>query len=184
MDDPACREALDRFRRAGVLVAAWQTTSDVGIPAFLGVIDEASSSPLRPLPPASSAGCHPSRAVALLRALTKAAQSRLTVIAGARDDQSGRIYESALDEDLDRWLAEQRMTRDGFVRLMIEEAQVRWVQALFTADAQRCLPDWLRVTGEYGPLLARAHGHDGETTRETPSETPSETSTPPHRHAA
>lgn len=31
-------------------------------------------------------GCHRSRAVALLRALTEAAQSRLTMIAGTRDD--------------------------------------------------------------------------------------------------
>jgi ribosomal protein S12 methylthiotransferase accessory factor len=31
-------------------------------------------------------GCHPAREVALLRALTEAAQSRLTLIAGSRDD--------------------------------------------------------------------------------------------------
>jgi ribosomal protein S12 methylthiotransferase accessory factor len=43
-------------------------------------------------------GCHPARAVALLRALTEAAQSRLTVITGARDDV--RPHRNGPDEDL------------------------------------------------------------------------------------
>jgi ribosomal protein S12 methylthiotransferase accessory factor len=38
-------------------------------------------------------GCHPDRAVALSRALTEAAQSRLTVIAGSRDDVTRAQYE-------------------------------------------------------------------------------------------
>ncbi len=35
VDDPCCRDLLDRFAAAGVLVAVWETTSDLGIPAFL-----------------------------------------------------------------------------------------------------------------------------------------------------
>src|ERR1019366_9448882 len=41
--------------------------------------------------------CHPSREVALLRALTEAAQTRLTVIAGARDDVGLTKYAQAAD---------------------------------------------------------------------------------------
>jgi ribosomal protein S12 methylthiotransferase accessory factor len=41
---------------------------------------------LRRLPVAKGTGCHPAREIALLRALTEAAQSRLTVISGSRDD--------------------------------------------------------------------------------------------------
>jgi ribosomal protein S12 methylthiotransferase accessory factor len=37
-------------------------------------------------------GCHPTRTVALVRALTEAAQSRLTVIVGSRDDLFRRDY--------------------------------------------------------------------------------------------
>jgi ribosomal protein S12 methylthiotransferase accessory factor len=37
-------------------------------------------------------GCHPDRSVALVRALTEAAQSRLTYIAGARDDIPRHVY--------------------------------------------------------------------------------------------
>jgi ribosomal protein S12 methylthiotransferase accessory factor len=41
---------------------------------------------MRVIPPAAGMGCHPARAIALLRALTEAAQSRLTRITGSRDD--------------------------------------------------------------------------------------------------
>jgi ribosomal protein S12 methylthiotransferase accessory factor len=37
-------------------------------------------------------GCHPSRAIALQRALTEAAQTRLTLIAGSRDDLVADAY--------------------------------------------------------------------------------------------
>ena len=40
-------------------------------------------------------GCNPSRTTALLRALTEAAQSRLSHIAGSRDDFFRRTYGSA-----------------------------------------------------------------------------------------
>src|SRR5690606_10887677 len=43
----------------------------------------------QPVHPVAGSGCHPHRAVALLRALTEAAQGRLTDISGARDDLSG-----------------------------------------------------------------------------------------------
>ena len=41
-------------------------------------------------------GCHPAREVALSRALTEAAQSRLTHIAGSRDDKNKTAYAYAL----------------------------------------------------------------------------------------
>jgi ribosomal protein S12 methylthiotransferase accessory factor len=65
----------------------WDITSDVGIAAFRAVIfDEAADATTHPFPAAFGAGCHPDRVVALTRALTEAAQSRLTVISGSRDD--------------------------------------------------------------------------------------------------
>jgi ribosomal protein S12 methylthiotransferase accessory factor len=73
-------------------VAIWDMTSDIGIPAFICRIAE------RRLPPvvtdydAEGMGCHPDRNVALLRALTEAAQARLGFISGARDDPAGWEY--------------------------------------------------------------------------------------------
>lgn len=88
VDDPGCLEVLWKLRRAGVAVAVWDTTSDIGIPSFHCWIVERSAHSLRPLPMGVGSGCHPCREVALLRALTEAAQTRLTQISGARDELS------------------------------------------------------------------------------------------------
>jgi ribosomal protein S12 methylthiotransferase accessory factor len=86
IDDERCREVLDKFERAGLAVAVWEITSDIGIPAFTCLIAERSEEALRSLHSAAGQGCHPTRGIALLRALTEAAQTRLTIIAGSRDD--------------------------------------------------------------------------------------------------
>jgi YcaO-like protein with predicted kinase domain len=86
VDDPACRVVLDKFARAGIAVGIWEITSDIGLPAFLCRIVDAADEPLRRLCNGDGMGCHPAREVALLRALTEAAQSRVTWIAGSRDD--------------------------------------------------------------------------------------------------
>lgn len=86
VDDPACREVLEKYRRAQVAVAAWETTSDIGIPAFLCRVFDLHDNAARRLGHMEGMGCHPVRAIALLRALTEAAQGRLTLIAGSRDD--------------------------------------------------------------------------------------------------
>jgi YcaO-like protein with predicted kinase domain len=88
IDDPSCLELLQRYERAEIAVAVWDVTSDVGLPCFLCSIVEREREPLRALGAASGAGCHSERGVALSRALTEAAQSRLTRISGARDDLS------------------------------------------------------------------------------------------------
>jgi ribosomal protein S12 methylthiotransferase accessory factor len=84
--DPACRSVLDRYAAATMAVGVWDVTSDVGVPAFCCRVVDRSDEPFRRLGFAEGMGCHPSRAIALLRALTEAAQSRLVLIAGSRDD--------------------------------------------------------------------------------------------------
>ncbi|AGC47543.1 hypothetical protein MYSTI_06270 [Myxococcus stipitatus DSM 14675] len=95
VNDSACREVLETYARAGVAVGVWETTSDVGVPAFTCYIVDQERESLRPVAVAGGMGCHPSRGVALLRALTEAAQSRLTRICGARDDLHRKAYEEA-----------------------------------------------------------------------------------------
>jgi YcaO-like protein with predicted kinase domain len=99
VDDGACRSILDRFARASVRTAVWEVTSDVGIAAFYCTIVDGAPSVWRPLGPASGSGCHPCREIALLRALTEAAQVRLTMIAGSRDDMSLAAYRQGQDQD-------------------------------------------------------------------------------------
>lgn len=86
VDDPGCRSVLEKFERANVDVAVWEMTSDVGLPTFSCQITDRSGDDLRALHSAAGAGCHPSWHIAMLRALTEAAQDRLTLIAGSRDD--------------------------------------------------------------------------------------------------
>ncbi|MBI4817799.1 MAG: YcaO-like family protein [Deltaproteobacteria bacterium] len=87
VDHPAPRELVDRMRRAGSEVMIWDMTSDVGIATFgVFVFDLEADPDLNPCPAANGSGTHPDRSIALCRALTEAAQSRLTSIAGSRDD--------------------------------------------------------------------------------------------------
>jgi YcaO-like protein with predicted kinase domain len=86
VDDPSCSALIHKLENAGLGIAIWDMTSDVGIPAWLCSVGERSFDPLRPVGTARGYGCHPDRAIALCRALTEAAQSRLTRIAGSRDD--------------------------------------------------------------------------------------------------
>lgn len=83
VDDARCLEAMGRFSEAGIDVGIWDITSDVGVACFHCAICEAGAQPGHI---GLGDGCHPDRAIALLRALTEAAQTRLTYISGARDD--------------------------------------------------------------------------------------------------
>ena len=79
--DGYARELIAKLRGVGARLAAYDVTWEARVPvvyAELAVDD---------LPRRwHGAGCHPSAEVALARALTEAAQSRLTFISGARDD--------------------------------------------------------------------------------------------------
>jgi YcaO-like protein with predicted kinase domain len=100
IDDPDCREALDRIERAGVSVGIWNTTTDIGIPAFKCMISDRPGGSGRRLYSSEGMGCHPAREIALLRAITEAAQSRLTYISGTRDDLTRYDYALAGDQQL------------------------------------------------------------------------------------
>jgi ribosomal protein S12 methylthiotransferase accessory factor len=99
IDPEECRQVLALYERAGIAVAVWEMTSDVGIPAFMCMIAEPPGRRLYPIPSSRGMGCHPSREIALLRALTEAAQSRLTIISGSRDDLSRKWYDLETSPD-------------------------------------------------------------------------------------
>ena len=87
VDDPVCRATIELITTAGVCVAVWDQTSDTGVPSYQAIIWEDSDRPTwRRLGPCGGYGCHLSPDVALMRALTEAVQSRLTIISGSRDD--------------------------------------------------------------------------------------------------
>jgi ribosomal protein S12 methylthiotransferase accessory factor len=94
VDDPICANLLLLLSQACVNVRVWDITSDIGIAVFCCHLRDESVGGTY-----EGSGCHPDRAIALIRAITEAAQSRLTRISGARDDLQADDYDtSPLDE--------------------------------------------------------------------------------------
>jgi len=96
LDSPALEELVDAVRAVGWKLGLYDITWEAGLPtAFAKLV-----APDLPVVWHGS-GCHPSPEVALSRALTEAAQSRLTYIAGARDDlvalASGARFERSFE---------------------------------------------------------------------------------------
>jgi ribosomal protein S12 methylthiotransferase accessory factor len=97
--DPGCAAVIEKFRAAGLVTAIWETTSDVGIASFFAWIMENDAGAGGVARSAIGQGCHLHPEIALSRALTEAAQHRLTVISGARDDLGDAEY-AAPDAEL------------------------------------------------------------------------------------
>jgi len=84
IDDPLAGSLLGKFQAADVAVTVRDITSDIGIPTIAAVSDDTR---LRdPTLLTIGMGSHTSARIAVLRALTEVAQSRLTQIHGARED--------------------------------------------------------------------------------------------------
>lgn len=83
VDDPACCEILARYASAGIDVKVWDMTTDAAIASFYCLIVDREDPSSHA---ADGAGSHLAREVALVRALTEAAQVRTTFIAGSRED--------------------------------------------------------------------------------------------------
>jgi YcaO-like protein with predicted kinase domain len=96
INDPIAREIIDKFESGGLLVAVWDITTDIGIAAFACLIVPQSEKVWH-CAASAGYGCHPARQIALLRALTEAAQTRLTVISGLRDDFGHNTYAQLQD---------------------------------------------------------------------------------------
>ena len=130
IDDPDCQSVLERYARAGVMVGVWEITSDVGMPAFVCRIVDAKHLAVRPASFSECYGCHPLRSIALLRALTEAAQERLTIIAGARDDALREQYKLLMHADTTE-RARQELGQPGPQRAF---GGAEWQSDTFNAD--------------------------------------------------
>jgi len=140
--DGFCRTVLDRLLRADLDIAVWETTTDVGVPAFQSLtVDRAAE--IRHV--GHGAGCHPTREIALLRALTEAVQVRTTYIVGSREDIGHADYlHTTLDARLRRAHALMRPVdrmRDfnavGQFTFESFEAEVSWLVTRLKAVGTR-----------------------------------------------
>jgi ribosomal protein S12 methylthiotransferase accessory factor len=99
-------ELLGRFEAAGVIVDARTLPSPAGLPCVTVRIVSDDYQVV-----CGGHGCHLRTEIATTRALTEAAQSRLTIISGARDDLARATYRSVqrmqpAAQDLDRTMRE------------------------------------------------------------------------------
>lgn len=96
VDDPGCADLIARIEAAGAWLELVDNTRDPHFPCYVAYLWSPEDPSIY-----SGSGCHTDPAVALSRAITEAAQSRLTVINGTRDDVRGLLYRSH------RWDTEQ-----------------------------------------------------------------------------
>jgi ribosomal protein S12 methylthiotransferase accessory factor len=91
-----------RIEKAGLVSRLFDMTSDAGIPSFVAFVapgEVLSSQRPRFADVNYGAGTHPSARKAIVRAITEAAQSRMTYISGARDDIYPSVYRQPLAEE-------------------------------------------------------------------------------------
>jgi YcaO-like protein with predicted kinase domain len=91
VNDSVCAPIIAKCHSAKLEVFVWYITTNINVPVFACTVADRCGLSLYPQR-ASGFGCHPWPTIALARALTEAIQSRLTHIAGARDDVSWSRY--------------------------------------------------------------------------------------------
>jgi len=106
--DPACLALIQQITRRGSRVFVWDLASDIGLCAIgCAIVEDPREPAWRPLGCYQGFGAHLRPEIAIARALTEAAQTRLTYIAGGRDDFFPADYARATDPDVLRDLWER-----------------------------------------------------------------------------
>lgn len=103
LENPVLDELIDRIESAGASLRLFDVTSDIGIPVCFATLSpppDGREGNWTHFDLASGSGCHADLARAALRAVTEAAQTRLTTIAASRDDFDPSVYRQKLSEDL------------------------------------------------------------------------------------
>ncbi|MFD1253746.1 YcaO-like family protein [Devosia equisanguinis] len=90
--DPEVKRLAKAVADAGLVLRLYDQTSDLAIPTIMAEIGPAGTHASQRHQLSSGSGTHPVAARAALRAITEAAQSRVTAIAAARDDMPPELY--------------------------------------------------------------------------------------------
>jgi ribosomal protein S12 methylthiotransferase accessory factor len=98
LDCVAVDEIVTRISYAGFRINLFNQQSDVGIPVVMAVLGPADDNGhVGQLEITAGYGAHPDAGQAALRAITEAAQSRVTAIAASRDDIHSASFRNAAD---------------------------------------------------------------------------------------
>lgn len=101
--EPRIREVVDRVERAGFHLMAFDLTTDLGVPTVMALLW--SGRPRAYFDVASGVCAHPSSVQAFIGAVEEAAQTRISNIAGSRDDIDPGEYDRPLPQWIDRMIA-------------------------------------------------------------------------------
>lgn len=107
--DPGVLDLVSLINRAGLKLRLFDQTSDLGVPTVMALIGETTGAN-RKFQVTAGYGCHPVSYRAAIRAITEAAQSRITAIASARDD----ILPDEFDEPVSEFAATLLEIEPGF----------------------------------------------------------------------
>lgn len=100
VDDLTIRAFGRQIADADLELRLFDQTTDLGVPCVMAVISERQSGNARLFDIAAGYGCHPTGTRAIGRAITEAAQTRITNIAGGRDDFLPAEYAEQADESI------------------------------------------------------------------------------------
>ncbi|MBA2544318.1 MAG: YcaO-like family protein [Deltaproteobacteria bacterium] len=100
ISDPICSSLIDRIVRSGVRVFVWDLGATEVCAIGCAIVEDPREPSWRELGCYQGFGAHLMPEVAIARALTEAAQTRLTYIAGARDDFFPADYARATDREV------------------------------------------------------------------------------------
>ena len=124
-DDPELSALVAKIEAAGLCVRLFVISTDVAIPVCFATISpppDGDPARWRHFDLQSGSGCHPDLARAAIRAITEAAQSRLTAISGARDDFDPGDYRARIALDLLLFARAEPSARASLAAAAIEPA--------------------------------------------------------------
>jgi len=98
--DPTCRSLIDKIAAAGSRIFIWDLGSPILPVVGCAIMEDPREPSWRALGFYQGFGAHLDPDVAIARAITEAAQTRITYIAGGRDDFFAVDYERATDPEL------------------------------------------------------------------------------------
>ncbi|KSV75521.1 hypothetical protein N185_16915 [Sinorhizobium sp. GW3] len=136
LGDPVLNKLAEKVRAAGFILQVFNMTSDVGVPCFEAFIapKTPSGGQLSYIEVTHGAGAHPNPVRAAIRAVTEAAQSRLTYISGARDDIHPHTFSRPLPDHLRQILfmkpGHHALPFDAFCALSLPDMLARTVARL------------------------------------------------------
>ena len=100
VDDAVIQAFGRQIADADLELRLFDQTTDLGVPCVMAVISEQGSGNARLFDIAAGYGCRPTGTRAIGRAITEAAQTRITNIAGGRDDFMPAEYSEEVDESV------------------------------------------------------------------------------------